>query len=74
MIKSISTWIPKSEVMLNKYVMFLLEEITKWTDEGSPVDTIYLDFQKAFDKVPHQRLLKSKAHGIGDDIINWIEK
>ena len=34
-----------------------LEEITKWIDEGSPVDIIYLDFQKAFDNVPHQRLL-----------------
>ena len=34
-----------------------MEEITKWIDEGSPVDIIYLDFQKAFDKVPHQRLL-----------------
>ena len=34
-----------------------------------------LDFQKAFDKVPHQRLLlKLKAHGIGNDVINWIEK
>ena len=31
-------------------------------DVGSPVDIIYLDFQKAFDKVPHQRLLlKLKA-------------
>ena len=29
------------------------------------VDTIYLDLAKAFDKVPHQRLLlKLKAHGI----------
>ena len=41
---------------------------------GSPVDVVYLDFQKAFDKVPHQRLLfKLKAHGIGNDVINWIE-
>ena len=31
-----------------------LEEITKWVDDGSPVDVIYLDFQKVFDKVPHQ--------------------
>ena len=39
------------------------------------VDVLYLDFQKAFDKVPHQRLLlKLRAHGIGNDVINWIEK
>ena len=49
-------------------------EITKWVDEGSPVDVVYLDFQKAFDKVPHQRfLLKIKALGIGNDVINCIE-
>ena len=31
--------------------------------------------QKAFDKVPHQRLLlKLKAHDIGDGIIDWIEQ
>ena len=36
---------------------------------------VYLDFQKAFDRVPHQRLLlKLKANGIGNDVINWIEK
>ena len=45
----------------------------KWRDEGSPVDIIYLDFQKAFNKVPHQRLLlKLKDHGIGDGIINRL--
>ena len=44
-------------------------------DDGSPVDVIYLDFQKAFDKVPHQRLiLKLKSHGMGNSIINWIEQ
>ena len=70
--KYISTWVPKSKVMSNQSLMVFLEEITKWVDDGSPVD---VDFQKAFDKVPHQRLLlKLKAHGIGNDVINWIEK
>ena len=44
-------------------------------DDGSPVDVIYLDFQKAFHKVPHQRLiLKLNSHGMGNSIINWIEQ
>ena len=55
-------------------MLCFLEEITKWIDEGSPVDIIYLDFQKTFDKVLHQRLLlKLKAHVFGDGIIDWIE-
>ena len=60
--------------MFNNLLCFF-EEITKWVDDGSPVDVVYLDFQKGFDKVPHQRLLlKLKPHGIGNDVINWIEK
>ena len=56
-------------------LLCFFEEITKWVDDGSPVDAIYLDFQKAFDKVPHQRLiLKLKSHGMGNSIINWIEQ
>ncbi len=46
-------------------------------DDGSPVDVIYyiLDFQKAFDKVPHQGIiLKLKSHCIGNSIINLIEQ
>ena len=44
-------------------------------DEGSPVDIIYLYFQKAIVKVPHQRLIfMLKSHGIGISIINWIEQ
>ena len=51
-----------------------LEEVTAYVDEGSPVDVLYLDFSKAFDKVPHKRLVnKVKAHGIGNTIWRWIE-
>ena len=54
---------------------YVHSSITKWVDEGFPVDIIYLDFQKAFDKVPHQRIiLKLKSHGIGISIINRIEQ
>ena len=50
-------------------LLCFFEEITKRVDDGSPVDVVYLDFQKAFDKVTHQRLiLKLKAHG--NDVIN----
>ena len=62
--------------MSNQSLMFF-EEITKWVDDGSPVDVVHLEFQKAeiFDNVPHQRLLlKLKTHGTGNDVINWIEK
>ena len=47
----------KARSCLTNMLWFFFEEITKWIDEGSPVDIMYLDFQKAFDKVPHQRLL-----------------
>ena len=30
-----------------------LEEITKWLNEGLPVDISCLDFQKAFDRAWH---------------------
>ena len=43
-------------------------------DNKKPVDIIYLDFEKAFDKVPHKRLIaKLKSHGINGGIKDWIE-
>uniref|UniRef100_A0A8C3P942 Peptidase A1 domain-containing protein n=1 Tax=Chrysemys picta bellii TaxID=8478 RepID=A0A8C3P942_CHRPI len=41
--------------------------------QGDPVDIVYLDFQKAFVKVPHQRLLhKVSCHGIRGKVLSWI--
>ena len=55
----------------------LLAVLDSWTlalDEGGNIDTIYLDFAKAFDTVPHQRLLtKLRGYGIEGRILTWIE-
>ena len=54
----------------------LLESFEEWTaalDEHYAVDVIYLDFKKAFDSVPHQRLLsKIKLYGIEGNIFKWL--
>src|SRR6218665_1193904 len=54
----------------------LLETLEEWTealDEGCGVDAIFLDYQKAFDTVPHQRLLsKLKGYGISVMLLEWI--
>ena len=55
-------------------LLVFMEEITNYLDSGFPVDVIYLDFQKAFDKVPHKRLiLKLQAHRFGGNVLQWIE-
>ena len=52
-----------------------LEYVTCKIDEKKPVDVIYLDFSKAFDKVPHARLLmKLKNMGFETSITNWIKE
>ena len=41
--------------------------------EGKRLDTVFLDFAKAFDKVDHNILLeKVKKHGIGGKLGRWI--
>ena len=43
------------------------------TSNNKAVNLFYLDFQKAFDKVPHERLmLYVNAHGIQSDAARWI--
>ena len=43
-------------------------------DKSRAVDMLYLDFRKAFDKVPHKRLMaKVRSLGIIDKVGDWIE-
>ena len=55
----------------------LVEVMDNWTEvicAGGRVDAIYMDFQKAFDTVPHRRLLlKAEAMGIRGNILKWIQ-
>ena len=51
-----------------------LDYVTKSIDDGEPVDVIYYDFAKAFDKVSTKKLMsKLKSYGIQGNIFNWIE-
>jgi hypothetical protein len=54
----------------------LLSTLNDWTrllDGRKPVDALYLDFAKAFNSVPHERLLrKMKSLGIEGNVLQWI--
>ena len=52
-----------------------LDKVTGCVDSGENVDVIFLDFAKAFDKVPYKRLmLKLESHGITGKVALWIEE
>jgi len=61
-------FIPKISCFTN-----LLESLEAWTlavDLGCDVDVIYLDNSKAFDSVPHLRLIESYA--ISGSLLLWL--
>ena len=54
----------------------LLKALDDWTaelDKCYEVDIVYIDFQKAFDSVPHERLLITiPKYGIKGKTFKWI--
>ena len=56
-------------------LLVYMENLTKAIDQQIPVDINYLDCRKAFDTVPHKRLLvKLQAYGVRMKIMSWIEE
>jgi ribonuclease P/MRP protein subunit RPP40 len=48
-------------------------EVSNNIDKKHPVDVVYFDYSKAFDTVPHQRLIKKLGvYGIQGKLQNWI--
>ena len=62
----------KGRSCLSNLLVFL-DKVTGSIDSGEAVDVIFMDFAKAFDKVPHIRLgRKLESHGITDKLLTWI--
>ena len=65
-------FLPKKSTTTN--LVTYTDFLTKNLDNGDPVDVLYLDFSKAFDKVPHKRLIqKLKRYNISEKTLGWIE-
>jgi len=58
-------------------ILQLLHVVDRWTkvlDNGGMTDVVYFDFQKAFDTVPHERLIeKLREYQLNDTVLNWIK-
>ena len=53
----------------------VLDDFTKTIDSRRETDVIYLDFKKAFDSVPHKRLIGIlKQYGIKGKTLGWINE
>ena len=64
----------RSQHSCESQLIITIEDLARNIDNKIQTDVIILDFQKAFDTVPHQRLLqKLDFYGIHGPILCWIQ-
>ena len=84
--KHITDYLTNLKLLSNKQYGFIskrstVTQLLNYIDEcceslsnGKVVDSIYFDFAKAFDTVPHRRLCKKlEGYGIEGSTLNWIK-
>ena len=55
-------------------MLIIIHDLAQNLDEGKQTDVLLLDFTKAFDKVPHNRLCyKLSLYGIRGSLLLWIK-
>ena len=63
------------KIMSDYNLLVFMEKVAAILNSREPVDVIYLDFQKAFDKVPHKRLIvRLEEIGIKGKLLSWIKE
>ena len=73
LIKSSQHGFTKGKSCLTNLLEFF-ETVTKEVDQDNSVDLIYLDFAKAFDKVPYMSLSKKlECHGLNGLVLDWVK-
>ena len=51
----------------------VLDDWSKYYDENKQIDTVHLDIKKAFDTIPHNRLLhKLQKYGLDGNLLSWV--
>ena len=56
-------------------IITVCQGISGTLDEAARLDAIIIDFSKAFDLVPHDRLLKkTAASGVDSRVVIWIRE
>ena len=54
-------------------LLLTIHDLAKGLDNKQQIDAVLLDFSKAFDRVPHERLLRKLAfYGVQGNLLSWI--
>ena len=53
--------------------LHVIDILTEYLEHDGQIDVVYTDLEKAFDEIPHKRLIsKVFSCGLNNEIIAWI--